>query len=199
MDGGPARRFLVLHGWENRRPPTHWQWQLVEALRSAGEQVLYPQLPDPDHPSLELWSEVVHAELAQLGRAERVVIAHSLAVPLWLHVVAGLAPGERVTRVLLVSPPSPTVLAEQPEVAAFAPIRPDRAAIAAAATTTRLVGSDNDPYCPEGVGKAYGPLDLETDIIAGGQHLDPDGGYGSWPAALAWSLDPATRLVPNTR
>ena len=36
----PARRFLVLHGWQNRRPAGHWQWQLTEALRSAGEQVL---------------------------------------------------------------------------------------------------------------------------------------------------------------
>ena len=43
----PARRFLVLHGWQNRRPAGHWQWQLTEALRSAGEQVLYPQLPSP--------------------------------------------------------------------------------------------------------------------------------------------------------
>lgn len=71
------RRFLVLHGWQNHRPRQHWQWQLVEALRSDGEQVLYPQLPDPDRPSLDLWIEVLRAELAQLGDGERVVLAHS--------------------------------------------------------------------------------------------------------------------------
>ncbi len=107
----------MLHGWQNRRPREHWQWQLVEALRSAGEQVLYPQFPDPDRPSLPVWTELLRAELAQLGTAERVVVAHSLAVALWLHAAPDLSPPERVDRVLLVSPPSPLVLARHPDVA----------------------------------------------------------------------------------
>ncbi|MGF7236425.1 MAG: RBBP9/YdeN family alpha/beta hydrolase [Frankia sp.] len=197
MGSGPSRRFLVLHGWQNRRPPAHWQWQLVDALRATGEQVLYPQLPDPDRPSLEGWTELLHAELAQLGGGERVVIAHSLAVLLWLHAADGLASGELVTRVLLVSPPSPAVLAAHPEVAAFARIRPDPAAVARAAVTTRLVCGDNDPYCPGGAVTVYGALGLDTDVVPDGQHLDPDAGYGRWPSALAWCLDPTARLVPN--
>jgi len=106
----------VLHGWQNRRPQEHWQWQLVEALRCAGEQVLY-----------------------------------------------------------------------QP--------RPDAAAIAAAAGSTRLVCSNDDPYCPETAPVAYADLAVDTDIIPGGQHLDPDAGYGAWPSAIAWCLDPMVRLL----
>lgn len=194
MASSPSRRFLVLHGWQNRRPRQHWQWQLVEALRNDGEQVLYPQLPDPDRPSLDAWTDLVRAELAQLGRAERVVIAHSLAVPLWLHCATRLTADEHVDRVLLVSPPSPDVLRNHDEVSAFAEVHQDPATTAASATTTRLVCSDNDPYCPEGAPLAYAALGLDTDIIPDGQHLDPDAGYGRWPAALAWCRDPSVRL-----
>jgi predicted alpha/beta hydrolase family esterase len=191
------RRFLVLHGWQNRRPQQHWQWQLVEALRSAGEQVLYPQLPDPDEPSLDAWTDLLKAELAQLGDGERVVIAHSLAVPLWAHAAQILTESERVDRVMLVAPPSPQVLQGYPEVAAFGRVRVDPKAIKRAAGSTRLVASDNDPYCPEDPRAAYPGLGEDLDLIRGGGHLDPDSGYGAWPAALAWCLDPSTRLTPR--
>lgn len=55
------------------------------------------------------------------------------------------------------------------------------------------------PYCPEGVDTAYPGLDLDTDVITGGGHLDLTAGYGSWAGALAWCLDPATRLTTRTR
>jgi predicted alpha/beta hydrolase family esterase len=196
--GRPQRRFLVLHGWQNRRPRAHWQRQLVESLRAAGEQVLYPQFPDPDRPSLPEWLELLRAELARLGSGERVVVAHSLAVPLWLHAATVLEPGERVDRVLLVSPPSPRVLAGHREVEAFSRIGVDAAAVAAAARTTRLAAGDDDPYCPEGVAAAFPALAADLDVVPSGQHLDIDAGYGDWPPALAWCRDPATRLTPRT-
>lgn len=195
MASVPSRRFLVLHGWKNRRPPQHWHWQLVESLRSDGEQALYPQLPEPDRPSLATWTELLHAELAQLGHGERIVIAHSLGAVLWLQAASGLSVGERVDRVLLVSPPSPDVLRSHPEIAAFAEGLQDAEAVAAAATTTRLVCGDNDPWSPEGAQLAYAALGLDTDIIPGGEHLNPDAGYGAWPAALAWCREPSVRLT----
>lgn len=197
MDAHRSARFLVLHGWHNRRPQQHWQWQMVEALCQDGRQVLYPQLPDPDQPSLESWSDLVRAELAQLGTDERVVIAHSLAVLLWLNLAPQLSSDEHVDRVLLVSPPSPEVLRRYPEVAAFAEVPQDTRAVKAAAKSTRLVYSDNDPYCPEGAQIAFGALGLDADIIPGGQHLNPDAGYGTWPAVLAWCNDPRARLTPR--
>jgi predicted alpha/beta hydrolase family esterase len=96
--------------------------------------------------------------------------------------------------VVLVSPPSPRVLEAHPEVAAFGQVRVQPAAVRAAARSTRLVCGDDDPYCPEGAAVAYGSLGLECDVIAGGGHLDPDAGYGSWPAMLDWCHDPGTRL-----
>ena len=46
------RSFLILHGVENRRPAEHWQYDLAQRLRERGEQVFYPQLPNPDPPAL---------------------------------------------------------------------------------------------------------------------------------------------------
>ena len=188
------RRFLVLHGWQNRRPRGHWQWQLVESLRRQGEQVLYPQLPDPDRPRLATWSELLHDELAQLDDGERIVVAHSLAVPLWLHVAGQMRPHEAVDRVLLVAPPSPEVLSRHPEVLEFSRVEHDRSAVLGAAGSTRIVCSDDDEYCPEGAATAYASLGLDCDLVPGGGHFTPDSGYGEWPSVLAWCRDPATRL-----
>jgi uncharacterized protein len=191
------RRFLILHGWQNRRPRQHWQWQLAEALRGQGEQVLYPQLPDPDRPSLPTWLELLDSELAQLGDEERVVIAHSLAVLLWLNAVSREPGVVRIDRVLLVSPPSPALLQRHPEVAAFARADYDAECVEAGAESVHLVHSDRDPYCPEGVEAAYPDLHLDATIVPDGGHLDPDSGYGPWPSILAWCQDPATRIAPN--
>jgi uncharacterized protein len=194
-DGG--RRFLVLHGWQNHRPAGHWQWQLTEALRAAGEQVLYPQLPSADDPSLADWTRLLRAELAQLGSGERVVVAHSLAVPLWLSVAGSLTAEERVDRVLLVAPPAPEVLARYPEVAEFSRVPLDAAALAAGAACTRLAASDDDPYWPGGACPVFAGVGIDVDVLPGAAHLDLDAGYGRWPAVEAWCRDPATRLVPR--
>lgn len=191
----PDRRFLVLHGWQNRRPKGHWQFELVHDLRSRGERVRYPQFPDADLPDLDLWTELLLAELDQLGSGERVVIAHSLAVLLWMQVADSLSADRHADRVLLVAPPSPRVLAGIPEIAPFGGVQHDQMAIRRAAGSTRLVAADDDPYCPEGIDAAYGSLRLDTDVISGGRHLDLDAGYGEWPSALAWCLDPDVRLA----
>lgn len=191
----PSRRFLILHGWENHRPQHHWQWWLAEQLRSAGEQVLYPQLPSADFPRLSDWTELLHAELAQLGDGERVVIAHSLGAALWLNAAPELGDAEHVDRVLLVSPPSPRWLQQYPSVEAFALEGPDQEAIAAAAGTTRLVYSNNDPCCEEGATTVLAPLALDADLITDGGHINPDSGYGPWPSMLEWCLSPWSRLT----
>ncbi len=45
--------YLLLRGWENRRPAAHWQHWLAGELAIAGAQVLYPQLPEPDEPAVD--------------------------------------------------------------------------------------------------------------------------------------------------
>ncbi|MEV5972021.1 alpha/beta hydrolase [Streptomyces sp. NPDC051921] len=187
--------YLILHGFQNHRPPGHWQHWLAGELRGRGHEVRYPQLPEPDAPVLGAWLDALeeHGERPGDG-SELVVLAHSLGVLLWLRAVAaGRAPA--ADRVLLVAPPSPSVTASIPEIAEFA----DGLDLSApAGVPARLVYGDGDPYCPGGADVHYGrPLGLDTDHVPGGGHLNPDHGYGAWDAVLEWCENPATRVRGN--
>jgi predicted alpha/beta hydrolase family esterase len=190
------RRFLVLHGLGNHRPRDHWQWWLAEQLRRRGEQVLYPQLPDPDRPDLARWLDVLAAESAQLGDGERIVVCHSLACALWYEASDRGVVDTPADRVLLVAPPGPSVLA-RPVTSAFDP-NPWNADVlnASSRATIRLVASDSDPYCPEGpAAVVYAqPLHLDAETIHGAGHLTTADGYGPWPQMLRWCLEADARF-----
>jgi len=182
-----ARRFLILHGIENRRPPEHWERRLADRLRDHGEQVIYPQLPVPEAPRFDDWRDVLLAELGMLGDGERVVVCHSLGCTLWLSTAAQ----PPVDRVLLAAPPSRrTIVRLAPS---FAEQQIDPAAARAAAAESTLVCSDADPYNAEGEGPALAErIGACLHVIPGGGHLSVDDGYGPWPSVEAWCLDPAS-------
>lgn len=187
-----ARRFLVLHGWENHRPSEHWQWWLTDQLRAAGEQVLYPQLPSPDHPVLADWLDVLEGEWGQMGDGERVVVAHSLGCLLWLHAASRGVADPPADRVLLVAPPSPAVTAGIPAIAGFVAPADPAAVRASSRRTVRLLCSDRDPYSGEGTAaEVYGgPLGLDSEVTPGAGHFTIDDGYGPLPAVLDWCRGP---------
>jgi predicted alpha/beta hydrolase family esterase len=190
------RTFLVLHGVENRRPADHWQHDLAQRLRERGEQVFYPQLPEPDRPDLATWVEVIEAELGMM-RGERVVVCHSLACAAWFHLSAGSneAPADRV---LLVNPPGPAAYSWD-VIAGFAPASLELSRLKLAVERPRLACSDDDPYCPEGAAGVFGqPLGCDVDVLVGAGHVTAPDGYGPWPSVVAWCLDPTTRLTANS-
>lgn len=193
MEGIQAglKSFLILHGWQNRRPPEHWQHWLADRLRKERTQVVYPQLPAPDEPRLEVWLEELRSLLASLAGEEKVVVAHSLGSLLWLH--HAREGGQPVDRVLLVAPPGPE--APAPEIASFFALELNAGAVGAAAGATELVCSDNDPYSERGAVEAYAkPLRLPYHLIGGAAHINPDSGYGPWPDVLNWALGTGSRL-----
>jgi hypothetical protein len=185
----PDRRFLVVHGWQNRRPREHWQRWLTERLRSSGEQVLYPQLPDPEMPSLTAWLEVLRDELDMLGDGERIVICHSLGCLLWLRHAEAATVNDAVDRVLLVCPPAPSTLPAELQ-AFYRPAFDGAAARRSARAAIELVASDADPWCPEGAAELYGRrLGLPVHVVEGGGHVSLDEGYGPWPAVERWARE----------
>ncbi len=192
----PSRRFLLLHGLDNWRPKNHWMWWLAEALRQRGEQVLYPQLPSPEQPSLEDWTRLLHAELAQLGGAERVVVCHSLGTALWLRACQDLPAELRVSRVLLVSPLGAQAFVPANRNEDFRPGDIGPAQLAAASTTPpRAVVSTTDPYAPADPATWGKALGVDCDILHDAGHITPDDGYGPWPAVLDWCLRERTPVT----
>jgi predicted alpha/beta hydrolase family esterase len=193
-----AHEVLILHGWQNHRPDGHWQRWLADELTLGGSRVRYPQLPEADAPVLDDWIDHLDAELEGSDPDSLVVVAHSLGCLLWLAYVARRAArgemGRLAKRVLFVAPASARVLRGIPEIAAFAPdeeIEWARQALTAtAAERGVVVGSADDPFCPEGAEHAYAaPLGLEYVAVEAGGHLTPDDGFGSFPIVL----DLATR------
>jgi predicted alpha/beta hydrolase family esterase len=183
-----ARHVLILHGWQGSGPD-HWQTWLAERLRDGGDEVRYPTLPECDTPCPDQWGFSLHMELAALGHGgERIVVCHSLGCVLWLREAHRVRARDRVDRVLLVAPPCPGCHIE--ELAGFFPTGAQADRIGKAAASTRLVCSDNDPYCPQvGAAEHWGAtLALPVDLIPGGGHLNPDAGYGPWPAVQEWVL-----------
>jgi predicted alpha/beta hydrolase family esterase len=190
-------RFLILHGWQGSGPE-HWQTWLAGRLRGAGHHVQYPELPACDEPCPDRWGIAFRSELGRLAARqddERVVVAHSLGCVLWLREAANIAPSRRVDRVALVAPPCPG--AAVPELAGFYPTGAEREAVTVAARETRLVCTDNDPYCPgENAARFWAqPLELTVDLLPGAGHLNVDAGYGPWPEMEAWCLGERTALT----
>jgi predicted alpha/beta hydrolase family esterase len=168
-------RFLILHGWQGSGPG-HWQTWLAEHLAAAGHDVVYPELPDPDHPDLEAW---LHA-IAPLRRTGDVVVCHSLGCCLWLHHRA--RGGASARRALLVAPPMPDPMI--PQLSGFFPVPLDPRG----AREARIVCSDVDPYNPRGAITTFAePLAAPIRVLADAGHVNPDAGYGPWPAIQAWA------------
>lgn len=190
MLGTPATApsYLLLHGHEHHKPHGHWLVWLAAELQRLGAQVRYPQLPQADDPDPAGWVEVIADELGSAEPAPT-VICHSLATVAWLRAATTIE--LPITRVLLVAPPSPLVLATIPEIADFAITEFSAGMIAAvAAVPTLIVAGDDDPYCPEGAQHWYGaPLGVDVALVPGGGHLDVAAGYGAWPSMLRWCLD----------
>jgi predicted alpha/beta hydrolase family esterase len=177
---------LIVHGLGGSGPE-HWQTWLARRLRNQGVPVSYPDLPDPDGPSLDAWLGALGDEVDRLGPHGLAVACHSLGSVAWLH-LAARADRRLAERVLLVAPPSAG--SGVPEIADFVPAPFDPGAVSRAAASTRVVCAESgDPYRPEGP-ELWEPLGVPIDVIAGGGHLNTDAGYGEWPAIERWCVDP---------
>ena len=175
---------VIVPGWQGSGDG-HWQTWLEEQLHAAGRTTLRPDFADLDHPDPADWLAALRVALAGQPADAFDVVAHSLGAVLWLHHVADPGGSPRAARVLLVSPPSPHTAID--EIAAFFPPPLDIDAVRKGADGTVLVGGEGDPYLPEGIAAAYGlPLKIATTVVAGGGHLNPDSGYGEWPAVADW-------------
>jgi predicted alpha/beta hydrolase family esterase len=192
------RQYVVLHGWQNHRPAEHWQHWLAGQLTARGHDVRYPQLPDPDEPSLKDWLTAVERAVARTADSELVVVCHSLSCVAWAHLASRGSVRLPVDRLLFVAPPSRDFVRTTPELAGFdLDATAHHAVTASTAAAPRLAWAERDPYCPPGAADEY-PDVFDTDRIDGGGHLDMVAGYRDWPSVLQWCEDGRVRLTART-
>lgn len=180
------RAFLILHGLANHRPPSHWHAWLAGRLRARGERVAYPQLPEPDEPSLVAWRSALERELRALDGHAVVVVGHSLGCTLWML----CADRARCERLVLVAPPDPPSVPVDGGFA-YEACALDLAAVrASVAGELLLVRSDGaDPYDPDGAAAArVERIADRVEVVPGGGHLSEDDGFGPWPEIEGWVL-----------
>ena len=178
-------RVLLLHGVQHRREQGHWLGWLAEELRRARIPVQYPQLPEPDAPTLDSWREVTHTELSMLGDGPRVVIGHSLGTTLWGHLSHDLDPSLAVDRALLVGPPSHSIWWDAIATFSFNPDTFGRS-FSRAAQETLVLGRAQDQYRPESLDETTAGWDARIHELPGAGHINTDDGHGPWPWVLDW-------------
>ncbi|WP_062202318.1 RBBP9/YdeN family alpha/beta hydrolase [Demequina salsinemoris] len=179
-------RVLLLHGMSPRNS-AHWLWPLGESLRSRGVPVQFPLLPQCAAPDLDAWRQVALQELEMLGDGDRVVVAHSLGTVLWCLMGADLPDHLKVSRVLLVAPPTPHELVD-----AVSSFRCDDDVMgvgaAAGAGAVTVIGRESDPHRTQSLASLTRGWRADVHELPGAGHLNPADGHGPLPWALEWVL-----------
>jgi predicted alpha/beta hydrolase family esterase len=192
-------RVLVLHGWTNRRVEGNWHRWLVSNLRHQGHQVLYPQFPSTDNPTLEDWQELLITELDLLeeaGPGESIVIGHSLGCINFIHAAVEGKVKSPIDRLLLVAPADPKLLGEIKGLKVNLSKPATKDSVHSVVKSLTIVGSDADPWSPDGVQSTFAePLGVEAIIIPGAKHFKADEGWAQWQGLLSWVNDPSADIT----
>ncbi|WP_092387453.1 RBBP9/YdeN family alpha/beta hydrolase [Curtobacterium sp. YR515] len=174
------RPWVIVPGIWNS-DPDHWQslWQDDRSADDPGAVVRIAPAswsePDPDD-----WSRAITSAVAAVDEPP-VLIAHSLGV---LAVAAWLGQRGRaaVAGAFLVAPPDPLAPGFPAAAAGFV----EPVAQAAPAVPTRLVVSDDDPYCTLDRAVAFADV-LGAGVVRVGAlgHVNVASGVGAWPTGRA--------------
>lgn len=199
MSSSNQRRVLIMHGWTNRRQEGNWHRLLVSALRHQGHQVLYPQFPSTDNPTLEDWQDLLLAELELLqeaGPGETVVIGHSLGCVNFIHAAVEGKIKHPVDRLLFVGPADPKLLGEIKGLNVDLGNPATKDAVHSVVKSLTVVGSDADQWAPDGIQETFGsPLGVDAVVVPGAGHFTFDEGWGKWQGLIDWVNDPRADLT----
>lgn len=135
---------IILHGTLGS-PDGNWFRWLEQELTNKGFQVWLPQLPHPEQPSLQEWSDFVHKECPFAINSETLIVGHSSGSILAL--VLTQQNSEPVGGVVAVSVFHDNSLKWEPNNKLF-DVAFDWEAIQANTRKLLFVHSDNDPYVP---------------------------------------------------
>lgn len=161
-------------------------------LRAKGNQVWYPQFPDPERPKPAEWQELLAQESAmmdELPGGEKIAITHSLGCMNWMLAAMTEKFQQSFDRLLLVAPPDP-IKTEEAEGIEGDPMdlhHPELLpAIKRFAKSLTIVASESDRWLPRGIKIYEDALQQPAVIVEGAGHFSLDDGWGPWPGLLQW-------------
>ena len=173
--------YLILHGYQGSGPG-HWQTWLAGRLRSGDAAVHYPDLPDADAPALH----ALAGRAARRARRDRRAADRRLPLAGVRAVAASRRRGRRRRRARAAR----------------------RAAVAGRASRTCWPGSSRCRTWSRRTRGWSAPTTIRTAPRArtrsipgrptscpGQGHINPDAGYGPWPAVEAWAREGTVPLT----
>lgn len=72
-------RIIGVHGYKSNPKMNFWP-ELYDAYRSAGHDVVIPELPNSAEPDIEIWLETLQKEVGTLN-SDDILVGHSLGGP----------------------------------------------------------------------------------------------------------------------
>ena len=157
------KNAVLLHGMFGK-PDNFWFAWLRAQLTAQGFAVTAPQLPDPDHPNLSVWTPFALQNL-KFDR-DTIIIGHSAGCPLTLSILGAL--NHPIRRAILVA--GFIRLKEMKDDDVMLLKNPDWDKIKTNGRDFYFFNSDNDPWgCDHHQGEALREKLGGTLIVASGQ------------------------------
>lgn len=166
------KKVLLLHGWGGSDFP-HWQsWLAGEIAKDYGT-VKFLKFSDFNMPKLDVWMDEL--QLALEDFQPDIVVCHSLANTLWMH-LCNTQTLKEIQKLYLVAPP--TLSCKIEELQEFFPVEISQNLYA---QNTLLIASTNDPYMDIEEAKSLAnTLNIPMKIVENAGHINADSGYGQW-------------------
>lgn len=181
------KRAIIVHGWDGT-PEEGWFPWLKKELEAKGFQVIVPQLPDAEMPSIEKW---VPALAVAAGKAdeETYFIGHSMGCQTIARYLAGLDDSVVVGGVVYVAGffDSLTLGTDEEEEVwgkwKNAPINLSR--VQTRSPKSIAIFSDDDPYVPLNNQNDFkNKLGSEIIVEHGKNHFNESSGFFKLPIVL---------------
>ena len=184
----PTPRILLLPGWLNS-DPAHWQsrWEHLHGHRRVEQDDwVWPRRGD--------WMARLDEVLLE-SEVPAVLVAHSLGCQLVAAWAAHSKHTARVQAALLVAPPDTERSDMPPNLFNWRPIErtrlpfsvgPSGGASNATRATTRVICSDDDPFCSaQNAARMAAAWGCALTCIGHHGHINAESGLGDWPQGLA--------------
>ncbi|OGM90877.1 hypothetical protein A2755_01580 [Candidatus Wolfebacteria bacterium RIFCSPHIGHO2_01_FULL_48_22] len=178
-------RYILIHGWGGG-PNKDWFPWLAEELKKQGHEVLAPEMPSTDEPTIEKWTAKV-GKVVGVPDNETFFVGHSIGCQAILRYLQTI--DIRVAGAVFVAGWFNLKNLEDEETEKIAqpwietPI--DIGKIRSVLPKSTLVISDNDPYnCFEENKAKFTELGSDSIVILNGDHLTAEDGFAQFPQLL---------------
>jgi predicted alpha/beta hydrolase family esterase len=184
---------LIIYGVAGSYKENWFPW-LKKSLEEKGWNAVVPNLPDAEHPDVEIWNRELLKAAADFNE-NSLIVGHSMGVPAGLYLLQSL--GKKIGKFIAAAPVNPRQPWEKHKinypdldwqaVQNFANIKLDWEKLKTLAEEIIFYYSDDDIYVPEKSVDYYKENlpDADFRLRRGAGHFNKSAGFTEFPELLA--------------